>query len=335
MPVVAAHHARIQQHGLAALAVIGLGVLDRATGLQVIALGPGHLGEGLGREQLAVRAIEHVDKTVLGYLHQQLAEFALDRQVNERQLRGGRVIPLLAGRELEVPHVLARVRPQRHDRGNEQVVAATGAAQPAGPRRAVADADVEQIEFRVPGHRVPHRATAAPLGETRAAPGFRGHGHRGVFRCLGGISRYREETPCKRAGVGVIGRDITAHAHVGAAVADQHLALHDARRTGDGVRARGVDQRLRAPQRLAGLCVQRHQTTIKRARVETPTRCSEPAVHHAAAGLGRALAIDRGIEGPERRAAGGIEGVDHAPRTGQVHHAVDDERRGLDATLVL
>ena len=42
------------------------------------------------------------------------------------------------------------------------------------------------------------------------------------------------------AGVGVIGGDVAAHSELGAAVADHHLALADARRAGDRVGPLGV-----------------------------------------------------------------------------------------------
>src|SRR5690606_12170510 len=136
--------------------------------------------------------------------------------------------------------------------------AAAGAADGAVPRRAVAGADVEQVELRVVGHGVPHRAAAAqrpPL----AVPGFRRHGHHLVLEAELGIAGHGEEAPGEFAGFGVVGGDVAAHAVFGAAVADDDLALHHARRAGDGVADVATDQRVGFPHALAAGGVHRHQ----------------------------------------------------------------------------
>src|SRR3989475_4460149 len=71
-----------------------------------------------------------------------------------------------------------------------------------------------------------------------------------------------------RAGLGVIGRDIAAHAVLGAAVADQHLALDDARRARDGVRVGAVDDGVLLPDLLARGRVQRHQAAIEGSHID-------------------------------------------------------------------
>ena len=53
------------------------------------------------------------------------------------------------------------------------------------------------------------------------------------------------------AGRRVVGAEVAAHAELGAAVADDDLALHDARRAGDRVGARRVGGLL-LPDHLAG-----------------------------------------------------------------------------------
>nr|GFD50950.1 hypothetical protein [Tanacetum cinerariifolium] len=106
--------------------------------------------------------------------------------------------------------------------------------QPRVPRRSVAHADVQQIEFRVVGHGVPDGTAAALLDELVAKPGFAGDLHGLVFRRQFRITRHGKEPPVLLAGVRIVSGDVTAHPVFGAAVADDHLALHHARRASDG-----------------------------------------------------------------------------------------------------
>src|SRR5690606_17229517 len=136
--------------------------------------------------------------------------------------------------------VAAVVRVQCHDGGQEQVVAFAVTAQRVVPGRPVADADVEQIQFRVVGHRIPHRAAAADLPPF-AAPGLCRHLHGRAFEAVGGIAGDGVEAPVEFAAVGVVGTDVAPYAHLGTAVADQDLAFHHTRRAGDGVGLAAVD----------------------------------------------------------------------------------------------
>ena len=192
MPVVRAVRRREHQRLLADVARLGIG--DRAAA-GVDALGPGLVGVGIGREELPARAIEHVEEAVLRCLHDHLARRAADGEIGEDQVLRRGVVPGVAGRGLVVPDVFAGIRVERDDRGQVQVVAAARAAVLLVPRRAVADADVEQVELRVVGHRVPHRAAAADLPPLAARPGRRRPLQRGRFKGLRRIARHGVEAP--------------------------------------------------------------------------------------------------------------------------------------------
>src|SRR3546814_15752645 len=87
---------------------------------------------------------------------------------------------------------------------------------------------------------------------------FRSNGiARGIVGALVGIG-HGIEAPALLAGVGVIGGDIAAHPEFGAAVADQHHVLDDARGAGDCVGLALVEG-LRRPDLLAGLAVERSE----------------------------------------------------------------------------
>ena len=134
---------------------------------------------------LPVAAVEDVEEAVLVRLHDDLARLPVDGEIGEHQLLHGVEVPLLAGCGLVVPHVCAGVGVERDDRGQEQVVALARGAVVARPFDAVADAEVDEIQIRVVGDRVPRRAAAAELPPL-AAPGLRGHLHGLVLERLRG-----------------------------------------------------------------------------------------------------------------------------------------------------
>ena len=75
------------------------------------------------REELAGRAIEHVEEAVAVGLHQQLARLPLPVDVDERRRFLRVVVPDIVRRELEVPLQLSRLRIEREDRIGVEVVA--------------------------------------------------------------------------------------------------------------------------------------------------------------------------------------------------------------------
>ena len=136
--------------------------------------------------------------------------------------------------------------------------------------------------------------------------------------------------------VRVVGGEIAAHAVLAAAVADQHLALDDARRAGDGVVA--ADRRgLHGPVDVAGLRVQRHEPAVEQADVDAALVERDAAIHGPAAGaraaLGEATFHQRGIPSPLQRAGAHVDGEDDAPRGGAVEHAVVHQWGRLDLAL--
>ena len=329
MPVVAAERPRRDVDGL--VGVAGAGELDRAAGREVDVTGPGDGDELLGRDQFAGAAVEHVEEAVLRRLHEDLAHLAADRQLGEHDRLCGRVVPGVAGRRLVVPDVLAGVGAERDDRRQEQVVAAAGAPQVAVPGRAVADADVEQVEFRVVDDRVPDRAAAAsrpPL----AGPGLGGHPHRLVLEAVRRVAGHGVEAPGALAGLRVVGVDVAAHAVLGAAVADDHLALRDSRRSGDRVH-RVLGHRHRGPGEFSGLGVDGDQAPVEGGGDHLAAVQRGAAVDRVAAGLHRDGARHLRVVGPQRFAGDGVHRVDHVPGAGRVHDAVDDQRRRFEAPL--
>ena len=248
-------------------------------------------------------------------------------QVRKDDVLRGRVVPVLLRRRLVMPLQVPVVRVERKDGRQVEVVAAARRADRARPRRTVARADVQRVELRVVSHRVPHRA-AATTEPPFAGPRLGGSLHLGAFEAVFRVARNRVETPGQLAGVGVVSGKVTAHAILGAAIADQHLALHDARRARDRVRLGAVDG-VHFPALLARARVERHQATIERADVDGAFPHRHAAIHGVATGIATPRTGHLGVEGPERLAGLGVECVHHAPDAGRVHPAIDDDRRRL------
>ena len=144
------------------------------------------------------------------------------------------------------------------------------------------------------------------------------------------IARHGEEAPRQTAGGGVVGRDVAAHGVLRAAVADDHLALHDARCAGDRVRLLQVDRRLHVPHGGAGVRVQRHQPAVEQAHEDEAVVERHATVHGAAAQTGAAGRRKLRVPRPLHRAGARIEREHRAPRPGRVEHAVRHQRRGFE-----
>ena len=329
MPVVRAIGARHCILGLAAVAcrsnADGLAVL-------VVAAGPVHGHEVLGRNELAVGAVEHEEETVLGRMQYDLARLAGDLDVGQDHGLGGGVVPVVARRFLVVPLVFAGVGIQSHDGSQIQVVAALGAAHLVRPGRAVARAHVHGVELGIEGHAVPHGAAAAGLPPLAAGiPGLGGALHGFVLEGFGRIAGHAEPAPFLLAGLGVIGRDVAAHAIFGAAVADDDLALEHARSARDGERALLPLEGILVPDLLAGGGIQRDQAAIPCTHIDLALPQCHAAVDDVAAPLEAGAAVDLRVIGPDPVAGTGVDGVHNAPRGTDVHDAVHDHRRGLHA----
>ena len=243
-------------------------------------------------------------------------------------LRGG-VVPVVAGRRLVVPLEAARVGVQREDRRQVQVVAAAGRADVARPRRAVAGADVQRVELGVVGHRVPDRAATA-ADPPFAVPGLHGLLEFGVLEAVLRVAGHRVETPRELARVGVVCGEVAAHAVLAAAIADQHLALHDAWRAGDAVGLGAIDG-VHFPALGAGLRIQRHEPAVDRADVHRALPDGDSAVDRVAAQVAAPVTRHFRVELPQLAARLRIERPHHAPGARRVHRAVHDDRARLQA----
>src|SRR5690606_17287485 len=112
-------------------------------------------------------------------------------------------------------------------------------------------------------HRIPYGAAAADLPPL-AAPRLGGHLEDRVLEPVFWVARHGVEAPRELAAVRIVCRDVTAHAELRAAVADQHLAFDDARRAGDRIGLRAVD-RVDVPQLVAGGRVEGDEPAVERA----------------------------------------------------------------------
>src|ERR1019366_6519828 len=149
-----------------------------------------------------------------------------------------------------MPNVFPGVGLESHDGAGEQILAALGTPVLLVPRSAVADTDVQEIKFGIVEDGIPNGAAATDLPPfTR--PGLSRLRKNCLLERLRGTSGHVIKAPLQLARLRVIGGTITAHAKFAPAVADNHFALHDARRTGDGVAPLRVDRQL-LPNQLAG-----------------------------------------------------------------------------------
>ena len=210
-------------------------VHDRPPRRHVDAAGPVLRHIVVGADQFPGGAVEYVEEPVLRGLHQNLALAPLDLEVRQHDVLGGGEVPGVRRRRLIMPYVLAAVGADRDYRREIEVVPAARRAIGLVPWAAVAGADVKQVELRVVGHRVPHRAAAAVLPEF-AVPGSARLGEiLGLGIVLVRRTGHREEAPELLAVVGVIGSDVATYAELGAAVADDHLAIDHPWCSGDGI----------------------------------------------------------------------------------------------------
>src|SRR5262245_19126305 len=86
-----------------------------ASRLQINATRPIDLCVGVRGDQRAVRAVEDVEETILRRVQDHFSRAALNSDIGQGDLLGGRVIPHLAGSLLIMPDILSSVRLERHD----------------------------------------------------------------------------------------------------------------------------------------------------------------------------------------------------------------------------
>ena len=124
----------------------------------------------------------------------------------------------------------------------------------------------------------------------------------------------------------VIGGDVAAHAELGAAIADDHPPVDDARRAGDRIALRLVDGD-DAPQDVAIVAVERDQPAVERADEKRVAPGGDAAIDRVAADPLQPVARHLRIVGPEQAAGAAVIGLDHRPGGRGVEIAVDDDRR--------
>src|SRR5262245_30951302 len=134
----------------------------------------------------------------------------------------------------------------------------------------------------VVSERIPDRASAAHLPPL-TRPRLRGLLQRGRFERLRRIARHGVEAPRLLARLGVVSREVPAHAVFGAAIADDNLALHDARRPRDRVRLVLINGR-GLPDDFSVSGVERDQPPVQRAHIDLASVNGHAAIYHVAAG---------------------------------------------------
>ncbi len=156
-----------------------------------------------------------------------------------------------------MPQIFPGLRIERDDRGEEQIVAALGAADLGIPRRAVAGTEIDAVEIGIVGDRIPGGAAPAMLPPF-AGPGLRRHCLGIVLEALRRIARHGVEAPQPLAARGIVGGDIAADGReIRAAMADDHFAAEYPRCAGDVAAIVGPFRGLHRPGELARLRVDR------------------------------------------------------------------------------
>ena len=119
---------------------------------------------------------------------------------------------------------------------------------------------------------------------------------------------------------------------LGTAVANQHLALEDLRRARDVERLVGFE-RAHAPHFLAGAGVEGNQAAVPGGQIHLAFPEADAAVVVPAGAHLAGDGAEIGIELPQQRAGRGVHGPHHVHAADEIHHAIDDERGGHQATI--
>ena len=252
----------------------------------------------------------------------------------DQDRRADRVqIPNVMSDVLVMADIFARIEINRHQRVRVEIV--------AGPDRAVevwrriAGDEEDALRLEVDSRILPHTATKRLIGiaqllERRLlsrdvamhvpARGILGRPH------ADGVLRRRVEVPHELARVGIIGAHETADTILATVGADQNLAVDSGRRHGFAVAKLWIGD-LGFPNQTTGLGVESDELGIKRPHKDLVFIDGDAAIVGTAA-IGRdgshlVLVV------PELFAGLGVEGIDVIERRGDVHHAVDDDRRRL------
>jgi hypothetical protein len=148
--------------------VLGHLAPDRSTGFLVDSVRPVDLHERVGRDELAGRALDHVQEPVAVRMHDNLARGSVGGDLGQDPLVDAVVVERIAGRHLEAPNHLAGLGLHGEDRIGVEVVAF---AIERIPRRRIAGTPEHEIEFRIVGTGDPGGAAALPPGVSRPGLG--------------------------------------------------------------------------------------------------------------------------------------------------------------------
>src|SRR5580692_2208112 len=312
VPTVAAQRSGSEWGSFTAVFVPRVGIFKRATCLRIDSGRPGDRGVGFCGNDITGGAIEYVEESVLRSLKKNLSPDPVDCDVGKDDWRGGIVVPCIAGNFLVVPNVFAGVGFERDDRAGEQIVFSFWAPGAAVPRSPVAGPDVEQVELGVVDDGVPDGAACAELPPF-AAPAFCSLFECRAFERFCGIARNGVEAPRELARFGVVSGDVTAHAHLCAAVADENFAFDDPWSSCDRVAIFVIDGKS-FPDGFSRGGVESDEAAIERADVKFSAPGGYAAVDYVAAGVECPFGRDFWIVGPEFFACRGVCGEDLAPR---------------------
>ena len=269
---------------------------------------------GLARRSAPVDAIEHVEETVAVRVQQKLAGLPVPVRIDEHGRLLRIPVPEVVRRELEVPLEPSSRGLQREDRVGVEIVALPLAAVVVGTR--IARRPVERVELRIVRARQPRGAAA--MFDVGARPCFRA----GLARL-----RHRPEPPRFLSRFGVERGNEPADALVAARRSDDHQLAHDQRRRRGAVVLARI-RHARFPHQFAREPVQREQLRIVGDDEEAAARDRRAAID-----AGRRVAGEpfrsRTLEVPDAPARAGIERVAFV-HGGDIHDAVDDDRRDLE-----
>ena len=324
-PGMRPHRAGPHGEGLA-IGIARIGNLNRSARGNVNPGRPSDFHEGLGRDQLSVDTVDDIEKAVLGCGHQHVPQTSLDRQVGQRHVHRGVVVPAFAGIGLVMPLIAARLRIQPHNRGQKQVIPLPHAADLVVPRRAIAHAQDHGVGGGIVGHGVPDCAATAHLPPF-ARPGLGCQGLRLVLEPVRRIAGHCVKAPELLASRCIVGSHIAANiVDVRAAKADDDLPVEHARSAADEA---GVSRRCRlhVPRNLAGARIKRQQPPIVRAHEQSAMFIGKPADTPTLPQLAPGHFGHLRVIHPQFLAGGRLDRADHAIAGGDIEHAIDSKRR--------
>src|SRR4030095_9053434 len=148
---------------------------------------------------------------------------------------------------------------------------------------------------------VPQRLQASPAPADLppfALPCLRCLFERCRFERFRRIAGHGVKSPCELSRLCIVSRDVAAHTKFRAAIADDHLALDHAGRTGNGVHLRLI-YRDNGPDELPRRSIKRSQPSIERADVNVAFVEGYAAVDCIAAGFGAVPMRDLRIPFPK------------------------------------